>query len=143
MPKPICASGNACRLLAAGMVFIVIALAACTGSQQSGQPDVKRGATIYAENCQVCHGDAVTGRQAIPNAPTHGPQGHTWHHADGQLVQIIFGQLDFPGKTMPSFEGTLTEEEVLDVLDFIKSGWPAQQRQSQAEASRNWRQLNQ
>ncbi len=142
-PHPFRASAKARGFLALGMAFLLFAFAACTGSQEGGQPDAERGATIYSENCQVCHGDATTGNRAIPNAPTHGPQGHTWHHADGQLVQIIFGQLDFPGKTMPSFEGKLTEGEVRDVLGYIKSGWPAEMRQSQAEASENWRRSNQ
>lgn len=126
---------------AVGIAFILIALAACAGQGENGRPDAERGASIYAESCQTCHGEAATGKQAAPNTPTHGPEGHTWHHADGQLVQIIFGRLDFPGRTMPSFEGTLSEQDALDVLAYLKSNWPAEQRQFQAEVSENWRKL--
>lgn len=121
--------------------FALAGLTACADRGESGTPDAARGAGIYADKCQVCHGDAATGRQAAPNTPTHGPEGHTWHHADGQLVQIILGRLDFPGKTMPPFEGELSESDVLDVLEHLKSNWPAEQRQFQAEASENWQKL--
>lgn len=117
----------------------MIAAAACSGNMDDDLSRQERGATLYESHCQVCHGDAATGDQATSNAPTHGPEGHTWHHADGQLEQIILGKLDFPGKTMPSFEGTLSNVDIADVLAYLKSNWPAEQREFQAEASENWR----
>ncbi|MDA0770286.1 MAG: hypothetical protein BZY79_01465 [SAR202 cluster bacterium Casp-Chloro-G4] len=121
-----------------GAAILLMALAACSGNSESERSDPERGASIYAANCQTCHGEAATGQQASPSTPTRGPEGHSWHHADGQLVQIIFGRLQFPGRTMPSFEGKLSEKEVLDVLAYLKSNWPTEQRQFQAEASENW-----
>jgi mono/diheme cytochrome c family protein len=123
------------------MLVLLFALTACSGDAATEQQSPEQGASIYAENCQVCHGDAATGSQATLGAPTHGPEGHTWHHADGQLVQIIFGKLDFPGKTMPSFEGVLSQRDVLDVLAYLKSNWPAEQLEFQAEVSKNWQEL--
>jgi mono/diheme cytochrome c family protein len=38
---------------------------------------------------------------------------------------------------MPAFEGVLTDEEILAVLDYIKSTWPDRERGYQAERSRN------
>lgn len=126
------------RLLLFGVAVLVMTFAACAVDDESSRADPERGAAIYAANCQICHGDAATGRQAGLNTPTHGPEGHTWHHADGQLVQIIYGRLDFPGRSMPSFEGILSEAEVLNVLAYLKSGWGAEQRRFQTEASENW-----
>jgi len=99
---------------------------------------VKRGAELYQANCQVCHGDAATGRGRVGNAPPHGPTGHTWHHADGQLTDIILGRLYYPGRTMPSFEGKLTEEDVQAILAYFKTNWTASQRAFQEEVTRNW-----
>ena len=119
-----------------GVTALFVTLAACAGA--SGRPNAERGASIYAENCQSCHGDAATGRQAIPGTPTHGPEGHTWHHADGQLVQIVLGKLRIPGRAMPAFEGILSEQDIQDVLAYLKSSWSAEQREFQAEVSENW-----
>ena len=74
----------------------------------------------------------------MDGAPVHGPDGHTWHHADGQLTRIILGQLVYPGRTMPLFEEILSEDDVTAVLTFFKSNWLSDQLDFQAEASKNW-----
>ena len=38
---------------------------------------------------------------------------------------------------MPAFEGILTDDEIADVLAYIKSTWPGRQREFQAEVSAN------
>ena len=77
----------------------------------------------------------------MPDTPVHGPEGHTWHHADGQLTEIILGTLNIPGSTMPSFEGILTEAEVMGILDYLKTGWYQDQVEGQREVSANWEEL--
>jgi mono/diheme cytochrome c family protein len=41
---------------------------------------------------------------------------------------------------MPSFGSDLTNEEIADILAYLKEGWTTEQRQVQAETSRNWEQ---
>ena len=116
-------------------------MAAACGSEESSSTDeslVQQGKAIYERDCQSCHGDARTGAGATDNASAHGRTGHTWHHADGQLKQIILGTLDYDGKTMPSFAGKLSDEELDAVLEYMKSGWDREQRAWQAEVSRKW-----
>ena len=48
----------------------------------------------------------------LPNTPIHAPRGHTWHHPDGQLKELILGTLDYPGRTMPGFAEKMTGPEV-------------------------------
>ena len=122
-------------------VFASLLIAACAGGAQPDNEQVKRGRVIYAASCQVCHGNAVTGENALDGAPTHGPDGHTWHHADGQLAGIILGQLIYPDRTMPSFEETLSEDDVTAILTFFKTNWLSEQLEFQAEATRNWEEL--
>lgn len=123
-------------------VLLIIALVACGGGGSSGGDPIEVGRTVYEKNCFVCHGEARTGRDGLANAPVHGPEGHTWHHPDGQLRELILGSLDYPEKTMPSFVGRLTDSEVDAVLEFIKSGWDAPQIEYQAEVSRMELELN-
>jgi mono/diheme cytochrome c family protein len=128
------------KMLLISGLFLVLALTlACGGSNTESYADV--GKNLYAQNCQSCHGDAKSGEGALPDVPNHGPDGHTWHHADGQLVDIILGRLNTPSRTMPSFGGTLTDEEAMAILDYFKTGWPEESRQFQQEASKNWDEL--
>ncbi len=129
------------------VVALVFVLAACSsGGASGGVVDARQvdlGMELYGRQCQSCHGDAATGANALPGAPAapvHGPSGHTWHHPDGMLVGIVLGSYDYPGRAMPSFEGSLSEEEVRIILAYIKTSWTSSQRARQAEVSESWRQ---
>ena len=126
-------------LWAAAIVFVVVLAAACGASESTGLDEelLAQGQELYERDCQVCHGDVRTGKGATDNAPVHGPAGHTWHHADQQLRQMILGTLDYPGKTMPAFPD-LADDEVDALLEYMKSGWDGEQRAWQAGLSRNW-----
>jgi mono/diheme cytochrome c family protein len=72
-------------------------------------------------------------------APPHDETGHTWHHSDRQLLAITRDGLSTiaPGYVtdMPAFGDQLTDQEILAILDFIKSSWPERQRAFQAARS--------
>ncbi|MDA0987824.1 MAG: cytochrome c [Chloroflexi bacterium] len=141
--------------LLCGMVLAALFLLnACTGSGVSDDAPSKAilesGRVLYAASCQSCHGDQQgIGRLAL--APYHGPDGHTWHHADGQLLEIILDgtkvlleSLGLPPSDleMPHFRGELAREETLAVLSYIKTWWTQEQREAQAENSRRWQEAN-
>jgi len=112
---------------------------------------VARGAQLYATHCAACHGAALQGqpnwRERLPNgrlpAPPHDATGHTWHHPDTQLFDIVKNGL-VPGRTapegyesdMPAYAGVLPDEDIVAVLAYIKSTWPQQARDMQAQVSR-------
>lgn len=122
-------------------VFLPALLAGCGSNGATTSVENDAGREIYMQNCVICHGDSVTGENALPRAPVHGPEGHTWHHADGQLTGIIDGTNSFPGRSMPSFGDKLTESEITSVLEYIKAGWLPEQLSFHAEVSENWKQL--
>lgn len=115
-----------------------MAVAVACGPAGQDPAAVQRGAELYATSCQSCHGDASTGAGRILTAPTHGPDGHTWHHADGLLTDIVLGTFQYPNRAMPSFEGQLSRDEVGDILSFFKTNWTEEQLNFQAEVSQNW-----
>ena len=118
----------------AGLLLVTLFCAACAGMiRKSVPPEVDRGRALYAQYCKDCHGDAATGAGAQPGTPPNSVAGHTWHHSDAQLTDIILGKIVTPGRTMPSYEGLLTEKDIEAILDFIKSGWPEDLRRHQAE----------
>ncbi len=136
---------------------LLLALAACGGSPQrqaplsSVPPDlppvptlvasrVAQGEGVYNQYCAACHGPKGEGQPnwktrnsdgSLP-PPPHNSSGHTWHHADAQLTGIIAnGNPDFPGTRMPAFRQQLSEEEMLAVLEYIKTWWGPQERDFQ------------
>ncbi len=104
-------------------------------------PDlVTQGQGIYAQSCATCHGANLEGamnwKQPLPDGamppPPHDTSGHTWHHPDSLLINIILngGDPTYNSK-MPAFKGKLTDEEINAVLEFIKSKWGQQEREYQ------------
>ena len=128
-------------LLGAGCFLLVSA-----GIARGG--DVELGRRIYDNQCARCHGTNLEGQPnwmtRLPNgrlpAPPHDATGHTWHHSDAQLFRIMKEGLGViaPGyqTDMPTFGGLLTDDEILAVLDYIKSTWPARQQASQRARSK-------
>ena len=99
---------------------------------------VQRGSAVYVENCASCHGQQLEGEEnwrqrdqdGLLPAPPHDETGHTWHHPDEQLFQITkLGTAKIVGQgyqsNMPGFDGVLSDQEIWDVLAYIKSTWPA------------------
>ncbi len=117
-------------------------LSSCFDAEPGPEP-IQLGRQIYSRSCASCHGDAASGRGAVLGAANHGPEGHTWHHADQQIIDIVLGRLDYPDRKMPSFEGQLNEEQVRALLAYFKTNWTPQQRAAQAEVTRNWESLQQ
>lgn len=98
---------------------------------------VARGLQVYTQYCASCHGAGLEGqpnwRRRGPNgrlpAPPHDPSGHTWHHADQQLIALTrFGLAAIVPNyqtDMPVYDGVLSDDEIIAVLSYIKSTWPA------------------
>ena len=100
---------------------------------------VEAGQEVYEEYCAACHGADLSGQEnwraplddgRFP-APPHDETGHTWHHPDTQLFVITESGVEaLVGGTyksdMAGFGEILTDDEILEVLAYIKSTWPAQ-----------------
>jgi mono/diheme cytochrome c family protein len=107
--------------------------------QEASLEMLARGAELYAANCQSCHGDATGGAlKDIP--PPHNANGHTWHHADQQLTEMILNGITFSveQQKMPGFKDQLSEEDVRAILAYIKTWWMEEQREWQKKATENW-----
>ena len=132
---------NTIRLSAVLLATTVLPVAA--------QSDVRMGERLYQENCASCHGANLEGqldwRSRLPNgrlpAPPHDASGHTWHHPDRVLFDIVKrGPAAIVGNgyesDMPGYEGVLTDDEITSIVDYIKSTWPDKERAFQSERTR-------
>lgn len=76
--------------------------------------NVIEGQRIYNQHCIGCHGPG--GHSAIPNAP-HFSRGERLMQPDMMLLATIKS-----GKIMmPSFAGILRDQEILDVIAYLRT----------------------
>ena len=138
-------TGRSAVLIAVFTVF-AISFTACGGSEQTRPTEssasglTERGAALYQTNCLRCHGGATGGNlRDLP--PPHNANGHTWHHTDQQLEDIVLNGFSFSveEQKMPAFKDKLTPEEVKAVLAYIKTWWTPEQREWQATVTAQWK----
>ena len=124
----------------------VDAQAVAEAAQLADEETLALGEEVYNANCASCHG--AEGEGQFPNnpmqpdetgrigAPPHTSAGHTWHHPDQLLIQIIREGSNAPQDMfypMPAFGDQLSDEEIVAVLEFIKTWWSEDERRVQAE----------
>lgn len=145
----VCCSGVAG--LRTVLLGAALSAAACTqqpSSDPSNMEQVAAGKRVYAGQCAVCHGAELEGqpnwRQRLPNgkfpAPPHDATGHTWHHPDALLFDIVKRGIQPhapPGyqSDMPAFGDRLNDADIAAVLAYIKSTWPQEIRERQAQVT--------
>ena len=126
--------------LAAAVLFV-----ACGQKPDSEMRDVEsrnrnsQGEAIFRANCAACHGTNGEGQPnwhirrpdgVLPAPPLNG-DGHTWHHGDGTLYRVvsqggaIFESPDLPNykSGMPPFGETLSHDEIVAVINYVKTLW--------------------
>lgn len=91
-----------------------------------------KGARLFQLNCAVCHGKngegAVNWRTPDENGKNPPPPlngtGHTWHHSNKALVNVIRNGTGKIGGNMPAWKDKLSDREITLILSWIKAQWP-------------------
>lgn len=143
-------------VLAVGAVIFVVFQSDEATAQTALQPpatDIVAGETLYAENCAACHGANLEGQPdwrspgedgKLP-APPHDISGHTWHHGDSLIFRYtkLGGKeamaqqgLDFDSG-MPGFSEILSDDDIWNIIGYIKSTWPERMQNMQAERTQS------
>ncbi len=130
------------------VLSLVVLLAAWGCGDTSGGKANQDGGRLYAVNCASCHGVRGEGQADWKTlgpdgrypAPPHDRTGHTWHHGDGLLFQIVKqggASLNVPGfqSGMPAFGDHLSDDEVTNVILYLKTLWGPKEREFQEQVS--------
>ncbi|SPH25011.1 Cytochrome c6 [Defluviimonas aquaemixtae] len=142
---PLATAGGA---LIVALQVLLGAATAVRGQDATGPADIAEGERLCSEFCASCHGADLEGQTdwrspdadgRLP-APPHDDTGHTWHHGE----HLLFDYTKLGGKTvmaaqgldfdsgMPAFAEELSDQEIRNILAFIKSTWPERLREMQA-----------
>ena len=140
-----------CRMKSLAPILLVSATTAVADHELENR-DISAGSALYAQHCAACHGINLEGQpdwqspdaNGVLPAPPHDASGHTWHHDNVLLFDYIklggaatlaaLGVEDF-NSGMPAYEGVVADEDIWNILAYIRSTWPARERDIQA--SRN------
>ncbi|WP_208646546.1 c-type cytochrome [Mesorhizobium waimense] len=111
---------------------------------------VAHGKVIYMEHCASCHGRNLEGqpdwktldKEGFLPGPPHDESGHTWHHPDTTLFKITklgiaeAANLKDYKTRMAGFRETLSDDDIIAALSFIKSRWPEDVRRRHDQLNR-------
>ena len=144
------------RVEAARRLLLALAVllpTTATADHELDNRDLGNGRALYGEHCASCHGAKLEGQpnwrrigeDGILPAPPHDATGHTWHHDN----QLLFDYTKLGGKAlmeargitrfksgMPGLGDVLADDEIWDILAWIRSTWPDRIRRIQASRNR-------
>ena len=97
------------------------------------------GRVVYQANCSQCHGADLEGADDWMTADEQGrlppppmdSSGHTWHHSDQLLADIIANGSPDPSSAMVGFGDRLSAAEIAAILAFFKTRWGPDERRFQ------------
>ena len=129
------------RSVFTSLVLVWMALAAVQMAAQAGgnaaaakvknpvaptAASIKTGATLYAKNCQFCHGPTGLGDgKLVPKdmKPANLTDA-TWIHGstDGEIHAIVTNGI--PDKKMPGVKGRISDTDTWNIVNYIRSLGP-------------------
>ena len=93
------------------------------------------GEKLFTENCLSCHGSGARGENPAQSrggqkadgsylAPALNGTGHAWHHPNEMLFSTIKDGSIAKDSPMRGFKDKLSDDDIVAVLQYIKSLWP-------------------
>ena len=103
-------------------------LAARKNPVPSTPASITAGRALYGKNCRHCHG--LRGLGDGPLAPKNPKPANLtddkWDHgtSDGEIFALIWNGAPEPKSEMKPMKGTLTEKNVWEIINFVRSIGP-------------------
>jgi mono/diheme cytochrome c family protein len=125
------AAGNAMKGAAAGAAGAAAGAAGAAAKGMKGAAVAVvsgNGAKVFVTNCSSCHQANGKGQPGVfpplaGNALVVGPSDKVIHIVkDGLSGKVMVGTATYNGQ-MPAWKGTLTDADIADVINYIRSSW--------------------
>ncbi len=106
---------------------VVVATAAAPGAN-AASPRVSAGAKLFAANCTGCHGATGMGQPGIfpslvANSYVSGDTKRLIHTVKfGLTGKLVAKGVKYDG-IMPPWAGTLTDQQIADVVSYVRTTW--------------------
>ncbi len=112
-------------------------------------PALRRAEANYQLYCAHCHGyagegqlmgaPAETERLGMKPVPPHNATGDTWRYADPLLYEVIRDGVQNPLNQYPmaGWGGVLSDEQIMELIAYIRLWWTDDQRAYQAAVTRS------
>ncbi len=114
------------KALSVIIAMYLVVLGGTWASGQTARGNPKEGQVVYEKNCLRCHGETLDGNgpeaQYLILRPTNFQSQGLLAKADWELLLTISNGILFT--PMHGFRGTLTDQQMLDVLSYIRSRTP-------------------
>ena len=134
---------GAIALLAGGGVLLISGDAPAKLTREDAQKlkspvayskkSIARGRVIFMQNCTSCHGEDGKAEGSLVASATDltSPQLYKSGTSEGEIFHSI---RDGAGDQMPAFKGQIdSETDIWNLVNFIRSLWPAAERPAVAE----------
>ena len=95
-----------------GLLVLAVVMAGIAGQAQAADP--LKGAKTYNQRCADCHGS--NGEPTMPGVPNFRRNERLMQN-DLQLIRSI----SVGRGMMPAFQGVLTEQDILDVIAYLRT----------------------
>jgi mono/diheme cytochrome c family protein len=124
------------------IILLVLLAAQCSvGNRIRGE---EHGRSVFLGNCVGCHGEEAVGQDpshpegkwlesGVELAPALTEKGHAWVYPPELLFQRIKSGLSDENPSMPQFENTISDEEIILVIRYLFSLWPEDVQQRYIE----------
>lgn len=86
-------------------------------------PGLETGEIVYAASCLACHGVGGAGNTAA-GIPALNASGEIWQKSAAEIETIILDG----GHIMPGQRGLLSETEIEQLIDYLRSLWTEEQQ---------------
>jgi len=93
---------------------LLVALLLGASAVGASAADVAAGQRIYQMHCVGCHG--IAGQSPIPNAPNFSRSERLMQPDMALMMSIKAGKM-----AMPSFNGILRDQQILDVIAYLRT----------------------
>jgi mono/diheme cytochrome c family protein len=114
------------KVLSVICVLCLIVLGSTWAAGQTARGNPKEGHAVYEKNCLRCHGSTLDGKgpdsQDLIVRPANLQSPITRSKSDWELLVAISNGVLF--SPMHSFRGKLTDQQMLDVLSYIRTMSP-------------------